>query len=315
MSFFRKRAVLTALAVAGALTLAAADHAEARRGGSLGSRGTRTYQAPAATPTAPGPVAPIQRSTTPQSAPAPAARPQAAAPRPSPFGSGLGGALMRGLLIGGLVGLLMGQGLGGIAGALGLLLQVGLLVAGVMLVLRLLRASQPVPAGAGRGAARPGPGDWRGPPRGAAGAAAPPPRDEIGIGPADLDTFERMLGSIQSAFSREDQGALKADTTPEMFGHLADELRANAERGLRNEVSAVKLLQGDVAEAWREGDADYATVAMRYASRDVMVDRASGRALSGDLSGAGESTEVWTFVRRRGGPDAGRWRLGAIQGA
>ncbi|MDI4665901.1 TIM44-like domain-containing protein [Xanthobacter autotrophicus] len=319
---FRKRTVLAALAVAGALTLVAANHADARQGGSFGSRGTRTYQTPAATPTAPGTVAPVQRSTAPQQAPSAAARPQTAAPRPSMFGNGFAGSLMRGLLIGGLVGLLLGQGLGGLAGMLGLLLQVGLVVLGVMLVLRLMRgARQPVPAGAGAsGSHRTAPGDWRAAPMPPAGSGRPPGAgDEIGITPADLDSFERLLGLIQGAVSREDQAELRAHTTPEMFGYLADELRDNAERGLRNEVSDVKLLQGDVAEAWREGNRDYATVAMRYASRDVMVDRASGRIVSGDAASPGESTEVWTFVRDRiGGPTGGglgAWRLSAIQGA
>lgn len=328
----RRRALVAALAVAGAFTLVAADQAEARKAGSFGSRGTRTYTSPAPTATAPGTVAPVQRSTTPQpgpstTAPSTAARPNAAAPRPSMFGSGFGGALMRGLLIGGLVGLLMGQGLGGLAGLLGLLLQVALVVGVVMLALRFLRRPQPAAAGgthwrdqsmtprpmtprpmaSGSG---PAPGAA---PRGSVPPAGRPPaaRDEIGIAPADLDTFERMLGQIQTAFSREDQAELKALTTPEVFGHLADELRENAERGLRNDVTDVKLLQGDVAEAWREGPRDYATVAMRYASRDVMVDRTNGRVVSGDQGAGGESTEVWTFVREPGSP----WRLSAIQGA
>ncbi|WP_331251165.1 Tim44 domain-containing protein [Xanthobacter oligotrophicus] len=328
MSMFRKGTLLAALAVAGALTLVAADHADARQGGSFGSRGTRTYQTPASTPTTPGTVAPVQRSTTsPQTAPSSAARPQAAAQRPSMFGNGFAGSLMRGLLIGGLIGMLMGQGLGGLAGILGLLLQVGLVVAGVMLVMRLLRRSQPVPAGAGvgtgagSGGPRPAvPGDWRAVSAPPAGSGRPPGvQDEIGVTPADLDVFERLLGIIQGAVSREDQAELRANTTPEMFGYLADELRENAERGLRNQVSDVKLLQGDVAEAWREGNREYATVAMRFASRDVMLDRASGKVVSGDAAGIGESTEVWTFVRDRiGGPTGGRggaWRLSAIQGA
>jgi predicted lipid-binding transport protein (Tim44 family) len=37
-----------------------------------------------------------------------------------------------------------------------------------------------------------------------------------------------------------------------------------------------------------------------------MVDRASGRVVSG---GPDEATEIWTFMRRRGG----RWLLSAIQ--
>jgi len=36
----------------------------------------------------------------------------------------------------------------------------------------------------------------------------------------------------------------------------------------------VKLLRGDLAEAWREGNADYATVAMNFALKDSMVERA-----------------------------------------
>ncbi|RST78930.1 hypothetical protein EJC49_25300, partial [Aquibium carbonis] len=52
-------------------TLVSTDFAEARRGGSFGSRGSRTFQAPPPTRTAPAQTAPVERSMTP--APAPAA--------------------------------------------------------------------------------------------------------------------------------------------------------------------------------------------------------------------------------------------------
>ena len=42
-------------------SVVAVDTAEARRGGSFGSRGTRTYQTVPATPTSPGITAPVQR--------------------------------------------------------------------------------------------------------------------------------------------------------------------------------------------------------------------------------------------------------------
>jgi predicted lipid-binding transport protein (Tim44 family) len=71
----------------------------------------------------------------------------------------------------------------------------------------------------------------------------------------------------------------------------------------------VRLLQGDLAEAWREGDTDYATVAMRYALTDVTKDKASGRVIEGDPTAVTEATEVWTFRRDRGGD----WKLSAIQ--
>ena len=52
----------------------------------------------------------------------------------------------------------------------------------------------------------------------------------------------------------------------------------NASNGDVNQISDVKLLQGDLSEAWREGDKDYATVAMRYGLKDRYVDRATGKA-------------------------------------
>ncbi|MBN9000420.1 MAG: TIM44-like domain-containing protein, partial [Rhizobiales bacterium] len=64
-----------------------------------------------------------------------------------------------------------------------------------------------------------------------------------------------------------------------------------------------------LAEAWREGDTDFATVAMRYESRDVMRDRASGDIVSGDSAKPTETTEIWTFSRRTGE----EWKLSAIQ--
>jgi predicted lipid-binding transport protein (Tim44 family) len=62
-----------------------------------------------------------------------------------------------------------------------------------------------------------------------------------------------------------------------------------------------------LAEAWREGSVDYATVAMRFALIDSMVERASGRIVEGGAPG--EVTELWTFMRARGGD----WLLSAIQ--
>jgi predicted lipid-binding transport protein (Tim44 family) len=91
-----------------------------------------------------------------------------------------------------------------------------------------------------------------------------------------------------------------------MLSYFAEELAANASRGVINKISDVKLLQGDLAEAWREGDTEYASVAMRYALNDQVVDRASGRVVEG---GTDEATEVWTFMRVRGG----NWLLSAIQ--
>lgn len=331
----RSRAALVLLALGLGTSLLAVDAAEARRGGSFGSRGARTFQAPAPTATAPMTTQPIQRSMTQPGTPATAA-PMAGAARPGGFFGGFGGSMLRGLMLGGLIGLLLGQGFGGIAGLLGFVVQAAIVAFGVMLLMRFLaNRRSPAAAGAGPSAMRndmfgglggslsgglggglgnaAGNPSNPGPARSVSGGQSAPrkAKDEIGLGGQDFDTFERLLGEVQGAFGREDYAALRERTTPEVMSYLAEELSENATRGVRNVVSDVKLLQGDLSEAWRERDADYATVAMRYESRDAMVDRTTGALVSGDLDRATETTELWTFTRSAGGP----WKLSAIQEA
>jgi predicted lipid-binding transport protein (Tim44 family) len=158
----------------------------------------------------------------------------------------------------------------------------------------------------GAGGARPGVGGFSG-----WNGARPERATPISLEPKDFDAFERMLGEMQSAYSREDLGALRLMSTPEMASYFDDELEANRRKGVVNRVSNVKLLSGDLAEAWREGGDDYATVAMRFALDDVMEDRATGKVLPGS-PGRNEATEAWTF-RRDAGAGPGGWKLSAIQ--
>jgi predicted lipid-binding transport protein (Tim44 family) len=90
--------------------------------------------------------------------------------------------------------------------------------------------------------------------------------------------------------------------------YIANDLAEHKSRNQTNVVSGVKLLQGDLAEAWREGDTDFASVAMRYALVDKTVDNATGRLVKGSDQPT-EATEVWTFLRPRGAD----WELSAIQ--
>jgi predicted lipid-binding transport protein (Tim44 family) len=299
---------LIALAViAAAFVLVTADaHARAGGGFSAGSRGMRTYSAPPATPTAPS-TAPIQNSMTQPGSATPIGQ---TAIRPGFFGGGLFGGIAAGFLGAGLFGLLFGQGFfGGMAGfasILGLLIQVLL----VVIVARLIfawwrRRNMSAPAYA---AARPATGHSFGGLTGmSSGAAAPPAGETLAIAKSDYDAFERLLGDIQAAYSTEDLSALRAKVTPEMLSYFSEQLAGNASRGLVNRVTDVKLLQGDLAEAWREGGTDYATVAMKFALNDSMVERTSGRVVEGGERS--EVTELWTFMRAR----RGNWLLSAIQ--
>src|SRR5205814_10683261 len=134
-------------------------------------------------------------------------------------------------------------------------------------------------------------------------ANVPPIGDHLTTAKSDYDAFERLLGDIQAAYSTEDLSALRAKVTPEMLSYLSEQLAGNASRGLINRVTDVHLLQGDLAEAWREGGTDYATVAMKFALKDSMVERASSRIVEGGERS--EVTELWTFLRAR----SGNWLL------
>lgn len=309
---FRHRWLTALAAVATVLVLVSGDAANARAGGGFsgGSRGMRTFSAPSATRTAPS-AAPITRSMTQPRTTSPIG---AGATRPGLFGGGLFGGLAAGFLGAGLFGLLFGHGffggMGGFGSLIGLVLQLAL----VYFVAKMIfawwqRRNTPAFAGAGaagHGAAGNGFGfSSLGGGFGGSAAASEP----IAIAKPDYDSFERLLGEIQAAYSAEDLNALRARVTPEMLSYFSEQLSQNASRGLVNKISGVHLSQGDLAEAWREGDSEYATVAMRFTLTDSIVDRGSGRVV--EPGSPDEVTEVWTFVRSRGGA----WVLSAIQQA
>ena len=109
-----------------------------------------------------------------------------------------------------------------------------------------------------------------------------------------------MLGDIQAAWSNEDVARLQRWRRRKWCRISPRTSQANRARNVVNKVSDIKLLQGDLAEAWREGDTDYASVAMRFSLIDKTIDRASGRLVEGSEQPT-EATEVWTFLRPRGG--------------
>jgi predicted lipid-binding transport protein (Tim44 family) len=305
---FRGLAMIAIVAAAIAMLASTAD---ARVGGGIssGSRGTRTFSAPPSTSTAPS-ASPMQRSVT---------QPGSSTPTPgmAPSGGffgrpGLLGGFFGGFLTAGLLGMLFGHGFGGGLGGffsfIGLFFQLGLVaLIGMMLWRYFQRRNQPAYAGTlyrDGSPVRPAAVGATG-----LGGGSAPRSDGINITGADFDAFERLLGEIQAAYSAEDIGALRSHATPEMLSYFSEDLAKNASRGVINRVSDTKLLQGDLAEAWREGDTEYATVAMRFSMIDCMVERAGGRVVEGDPVRPQEATELWTFRRAHGGP----WMLSAIQ--
>jgi predicted lipid-binding transport protein (Tim44 family) len=306
----RARGIVKTIAVVLSLALpliAVASSADARVGGGLssGSRGGRTFSAPPSTTTAPNAAQPFNRTITQPTSPG------LGAPAGGGFFNrpGMLGGLAAGFLGAGLLGMLFGGGmfggLGGLSSIIGLILQIGLIIIVVRLAMSWWqRRHETASAYAGGPAGPAAPSSFRTATGFGLGSGSAP----LEIVPRDYEAFERLLGEIQDAWSNEDVARLHTLATPEMVSYFTRDLDANKARNVVNKVFGTKLLQGDLAEAWREGETDFASVAMRYSLVDKTLDRTAGRLVEGSDQPM-EVTEVWTFLRPRGS----NWELSAIQ--
>ncbi|HEY3912147.1 MAG TPA: TIM44-like domain-containing protein [Stellaceae bacterium] len=291
--------------MAPALAEARAGASFGSRPSSIGSRGSRSWENNGAHP--------FNRSLRPPPAAQPGFAPRSGYPgyggsfvQRHPFLTGLAGGIFGSWLFGHGA---AARGAGGGAGsAFGTLLWIVAIVALVWFLLRLLR----------RGAASPG---WRSggvgllTRRGAVGAAMPVARGrDVNLADADLQSFQRLHAAIQEAWSAGDLARLRRLTTPEMLSYFSEELTRNASQGMRNIVTDVRLLKGELSESWEERDLQYATAYLRwraidYVERLAAVPGERDEVVGGDPRTPIETEEVWTFVRRRGGD----WLLSAIQ--
>ncbi len=293
------------LALAPALAEARGGSSYGGRPSSFGSRGVRSWDNNGAQP--------LNRSLATPAPSQPGLAPGMPAPaygggmfQRHPFLTGLAGGLVGSWLFGHAAYAEGGGGSGAMLGTLLWLAVIGLLV---WLALRLFRArafSNGWPAGRAGFAAR------------SAGAAATPAgrfrgRD-VNFADTDLEAFQRLHAAIQEAWSAGDLARMRRLMTPEMLSYFSDELTRNTSRGLRNLVSDVQLVKGELTEAWEERDLQYATALLRWRAIDYVLrlDAAPGdrnAIVGGDPQRPIETEEVWTFVRRRGGD----WLLSAIQ--
>lgn len=202
---------------------------------------------------------------------------------------------------------MFGHGFGGAGGGLSFIIQL-LLIGGVaMLAMRFFNRNNTAPADArspglpfGQQGFGTSPQAYSPSVATGTGASGATGADEIGITDADRSAFERILADMQAAFTREDHQGLRRLTTPEMVSYLSEELADNATKGLKNEVSNLRFLNGEVAEAWREGTRDYATVAMQWSAIDVMRNRQTGAIEQGDPNNPVETTELWCRAAFKG---------------
>jgi len=301
--------IAATLALAPAIAEARAGSSAGGRSSSVGSRGLRTYENNGAQP--------LSRSVTPLPSPSrpPGFTPAMPAPtyggsffQRHPFLTGLAGGFIGSWLFG-HSGWAAGEDGASSASMLGMLLQ--LLIIGLLIyfAVRLFRGRAYANGGHGGGFG------W--PPRAAGAAAAPAARNrgrDINVSDADLQAFQRIHAAVQDAWSAGDLARLRGLMTPEMVGYFSEELTHNTSQGVRNIVSDVELLKGDLTESWEEGDLQYATAYLRWRAVDYLVRLARSPGdpdwlAGGDQRRPTEAEEMWTFVRRRGGD----WLLSAIQ--
>jgi predicted lipid-binding transport protein (Tim44 family) len=285
------------------------------QGLSLGSRGSHTWSSAPGTQSSPYGASPFQRSMTPNSY---------GSSTYGTSGYGMGGYGMRGgSFTSGLMGGLIGAGIGGMlfghgffgfhggGGFLGLLLQLVLLYFLARWLMRRFMGAPALAGGGGFGFARnmfqqpgrPIMGGGLG-----VGRGANPAGRTIAIGSPDYQMFSQLLQGIQVAWTNHDLNGLRAMATPEMVSYFAEQMAEQTSQGVRNQVTGVQLQQGDLSEAWAEGNREYATVSMRFSMFDVTKD-ATGRIVDGSATERVTVTEFWTFLRAPGG----HWVLSAIQ--
>ena len=305
----RRMLVVLTLAIVTSFVVLEVGSAWARAGAgssSTGSRGSRSYSAPAR----PEPGAPRPATPSPVS-PAPMAR------RPSPFGGFMGaiGGFMLGGLLGGLLfgGLGHGMGIG--------LLDILLIGGGLLLLIAFMRrrSASPEPAYAGA----PSGGSSSGGPMYAAAVETPAAVSDLergvghirqmdgGFDPNSFGATARsMFLAVQDAVNRRVLGGIRDSLTPEMITALQAQCDGLRQARRSNRMARIDVRRAEVSEAWQESGQDFVTVCLAGEMLDWVVDDATGAVVDGSDTKPQPFEEYWTFVRPVG---PSRFKLTAIQ--
>jgi predicted lipid-binding transport protein (Tim44 family) len=318
--------LLTMLALLMATTFfAVAQNAQARvgGGGSMGSRGSRSYSRPVAPPS--------QMAPSRQYAPTPS-RPQAQPyqqPSRGLFGGGFGSSLLGGMAGGMLGGMLfrslgfgggVGGGYGGGGGGIGLF-EI-LLLAGIgYLIYRFVKKNR---ENAGS-YSEPGKviqiNDYQSLNQSQEPAYAQE-HDELEQGLSHIrqmdpsfeeqrfnDNVMDMFFKIQGAWMNRDLSSATGLLTDEMRGIMQRDVETLLREKKVNRLENIAVRSVEISEAWQESGKDFVT-AMVYANLlDYTTDDSTGAVISGSKTDPVKFEEYWTFTRTVGNNP---WKLSAI---
>jgi predicted lipid-binding transport protein (Tim44 family) len=309
--------MLAALLVTSVLAVEQNAQARVGGGGSMGSRGSRSYSQPVAPPSQMAP----SRSYTP-SQPSPSAPYQQ--PSRGLFGGGFGSSLLGGMAGGMLGGMLFrslgfGGGYGGGGGGIGIF-EI-LLLAGIgYMIYRFVKKNR---SNDGGGYGEPGKviqmNDYQNLNQGLSYA---PVRDELEEGLSYIrqmdpsfderrfnDNVMDMFFKIQGAFMNRDLSSASGVLSDEMRGLLQKDIDTLVREKKINRLENIAVRSVEISEAWQESGKDFIT-AMVYANLlDYTTDDTTGAVLSGSKTDPVKFEEYWTFSRPVGNNP---WKLSAI---
>jgi len=317
MKTMRFLTILTALLFTTFLVVEQDAHARAGGGRSMGSRGSRSYMAPAAPPS--------QMSPNRQYAPSPSAPlgTPYQAPRPSPMG-GFGRSFLGGLAGGMLGGMLFrslgfGGGVGGGGGGIGLFDI--LLLAGIgYLIYRFVKKNREAASGGYREPAQViNMNDYQNQNQSQGYA---PQRNELEDGLSYVrqmdpsfderrfnDNVMDIFFKIQGAWMNRDLSGVSGLLTDEMRGLMQGDIDQLRREKKINRLENIAVRSVEISEVWQESGRDYIT-AMIYANLlDYTTDDTTGAVVAGSKTEPVKFEEYWTFVRPVGNNP---WQLGAI---
>ena len=296
----------------------------ARAGGgrSSGSRGSRSYTPPRATPApAPAPVSPSQGSRQ-YGAPA--------APAPSPLGGGGFLRSMAGGIVGGMIGGMLFRSLGfagggasgaGTGGGIGMMdiLLIGALLYGIYWFIKRRRREATASAPSGNYYRESSAPDTL---QTAAPIPTYQPQDDAAAGLGHIRQMDPYFDekrftdgcmdqffSIQGAWANRDMSGVRSALTEEMFGKLqadAGQLKVNKQI---NRLENIAVRSVDITEVWQEAGDDFITVKLYANLLDYTIDEQTGQLLSGSRTEPVKFNEYWTFTRPVGNNP---WKLSAI---
>jgi len=286
-------------------------HARAGSSRSFGSRGTRSYSAPA-TVSRPAPAT----TPTQQAAPAPGPLQQ-----PQPAGGGfmrsMAGGIMGGML-GGMLFRSLGMAGGGMGGGGGIGIFEIILLAGIAyLIFRFIKnkraAESTTQSGYQGGSVTPISNAY---------SAAQPAGGDVDTGLGHIRqmdaSFDEQLfnDQVMDIFFKIQGSWMNRDLSP-VTGLLTDETKRIFQEDLNklildkqiNRLENIAVRNVEIVEAWQESGQDYLTALIYANLLDYTTDATSGAVVSGSKTEPVKFEEYWTFTRPVG-PNP--WRLSAI---